>query len=186
MRRRSTVTELGTPRIRVSSVQSRAWTPWNQVFQVASDSWARTAAATFAHRSSAAGVPTVAAPQGCPQVCPHVWRSTGQGGRLGRDPSGRLAGKCRAPGSSRGAGVADHISAVDNATSDVPRELGPRSRCRRPAGGWPSVAPGVDCRCSRSARRLRRPLARACSSNVPRARPGAPSGCGPGVRGGHA
>src|ERR1700690_706263 len=54
---RSTATELGTPSIRVSSVQSRACTPWNQVFQVASDNCARTAAATFTQRSSAAGVP---------------------------------------------------------------------------------------------------------------------------------
>ena len=113
---RSTVTELGTPRMSVSSVRSRACTPWNQVFQVASESWARTAAATFAHRSSAAGVPTVAAPQGCPQVCPQVWRSTGQGVRLGLDPSGRLGEAAELPGSSRGTGVADHISAVDNAT----------------------------------------------------------------------
>ena len=100
MRIRSTATELGTPRIRVSSLRSRAWTPWNQVFQVASESWARTAAATFAHRSSAAGVPTVATPRGCPQVCPHVWRSTGASAASCRPRSvdGRFAGKCRAPG----------------------------------------------------------------------------------------
>ena len=124
------VTELGTPRIRVSSLRSRAWTPWNQVFQVASDSWARTAAATFAHRSSAAGVPTVAAPQGCPQVCPHVCRSTRPGCRVGHDPSGRDVGKCRAP--------------------DRPgrRGRGPYQRCgqrnkRRPTRPWRSSGNGA-------------------------------------------
>ncbi len=58
---------------------SSACTPWNQVFQVASASWARTAAATFAQRSSAAGVPITDSPivhnPDCPQLCPHVWRS---------------------------------------------------------------------------------------------------------------
>src|SRR3954452_20744544 len=58
------VTELGTPRIMVSSLKSRACTPWNHVFHVASESCARTAAATFAHRSSAAGVPTLTPPRG--------------------------------------------------------------------------------------------------------------------------
>ena len=55
-------TELGTASTNVSSLASWPCTPWNHVFHVASDSWARTAAATLAQRSSAAGVPTVDSP----------------------------------------------------------------------------------------------------------------------------
>src|SRR6185503_17362384 len=106
------VTELGTPRIRVSSLRSRACTPWNQVFHVASASWARTAAATFAHRSSAAGVPTLAAPRGCPQVCPQMCRSTN--GVLPGPRSGFFDGAVYGEVPSTGAGpvrrVADHIA----------------------------------------------------------------------------
>src|SRR3954452_8923793 len=75
---RSTATELGTPRINVSSVMSSVCTPWNQVFQVASESCARTAAETLAQRSSAAGVPKSAprsSPNEYPQDRPHMWRS---------------------------------------------------------------------------------------------------------------
>src|SRR3954468_22708139 len=65
---RSTATELGTPSNKVSSLQSSAWTPWNHVFHVASESCARTAAATLDHRSSAAGVPKVGSPISKPVV----------------------------------------------------------------------------------------------------------------------
>ena len=36
------------------------------------------------HRSSAAGVPTLAAPRGCPQVCPEVHRELGRNALAGR------------------------------------------------------------------------------------------------------
>ena len=132
------MTELGTPRMRVSSLRSRACTPWNQVFQVASDSWARTAAATFAHRSSAAGVPTVAAPQGCPQVCPHVCRSTGHGVVWPRSV-GPKAGEVPSTGSP-GAPGSRTISALWTTQqamlvkwcSPVPRAEGGRASCK----GW--------------------------------------------------
>ena len=191
---RSTATELGTPSIRVSSVQSRAWTPWNQVFQVASESWARTAAATFAHRSSAAGVPTVDSPS-CPQVCPHVWRSARSGGPvglLGRVPLGRDgSGKCPSAGAGRDAGGADAISAVGDANKrssgarSAPRRGSRRRWSGRPVdgrmAGLPRSATTRTLRCPPAAR-VPAPL-RHAARRAPRPRA---HYLGPGVRGGHA
>ena len=113
---RSTATELGTPSTIVSSVRSSAWTPGNQVFQVASESWARTAAATLAQRSSAAGVPTL-----LPRVVHRPVHKCGEAvgpstpELLGRVPRGAV-GKFRAPGAGRGVGVADVTSAAARPT----------------------------------------------------------------------
>ena len=89
---------------------------------------------------------------------------------------------------SRRTGVADHISAVDNATSDT--HGGRRSAvcagagCARAGLSMRRVRARRLCRCSRPARRAACALLISGGDGAPR--PGAPSGCGPGVRGGHA
>ena len=97
---RSTATELGTPRTIVSSVRSSAWTPGNQVFQVASDSCARTAGRDLGPQIIRCWSAHAAAPPGCPQAYPQVWRSS----RVVRPPTPRplpnraLRGSSRRPG----------------------------------------------------------------------------------------
>ena len=82
-------------------VSRAAWTPWNQVFQVASASWARTAAATLAQRSSAAGVPTSASPVLSTGLSTSVEKRSRPSSRstvLGRVPRVGGSGKSRRPG----------------------------------------------------------------------------------------
>src|SRR6476646_377955 len=113
---RSTATELGTPSTMVSSVRSSAWTPGNHVFHVASESWARTAAATLAQRSSAAGVPTL-----LPRVVHRPVHKCGEAvgpstpRLLGRVPLG-ADGEVPTPGAGRDVGVADVTSATARPT----------------------------------------------------------------------
>ena len=153
----------------MSSVSSSACTPWNQVFHVASDSCARTAAATFAHRSSAAGVPTLAAPRGCPQAYP-------QCAMCGVTPPGRAprpgfsrpyCGEVPTYGSVRVAGVADHISAVDNATTGSRHRARALRRARAPLRNARVGASAGDC----CVRRHGRTLALCSRAGVTVARP---------------
>ena len=193
---RSTATELGTPRTIVSSVRSSAWTPGNQVFQVASDSCARTAGRDLGPQIIRCWSAHAAAPPGCPQAYPQVWRSS----RVVRPPTPRplpnrgASGKFPTPGAGRNVGVADVTSAAENPTSpgngrrphrprpkNAPQGRDPQRSQVGTTGlfhqvGTPYTAPSRRPRSDTSSR----------VSDRGAAPPPGPFSSGPGVRGGHA
>ena len=187
MRRRSIVTELGTPRIRVSSLQIERVDTLEpgvpgRFGQLGADGGGHLCPQVICGRCAHGG-----GSPSCPQVCPHVWRSTGQGvASRPRSVGPTVRGSTEHRG-RRATGVADHISAVDNATSasirvrwqQRPRPCGTVGRASAGAGlsVGASFAPYTPTA-------VRRAVCDTCVAGAPR--PRAPSRCGPGVRGGHA
>ena len=146
---RSTATELGTPSTRSSSVRSRAADALEPGVPRRLGELSRTAAATFAQRSSAARSAHVAVPPCCPQAL-----STSVEKRSVRDHPPRpgairgTVGEVPAPGAGR-EGERDVSSALEASQGPFP---GASTRRRRTEFEWsaPQARTRPDCRSRRT------------------------------------